>query len=359
MESAATSRTAPAPAVPASPRPGRGRRALRGLAWAAALTALVLAWVHVGRPFVAGHGVWLRHPEDLLSVEKGLLACATLALVVWDALRRLRRRPFDRRLVAAVGGLMAALAVAGYLGSDDLSAGRYHHLWDQFHYYVGAKYQAELGYKRLYTCTAVAEAELGPAFAAEVRRRQLRDLATDTVVPAATALTDPAGCTRHFSPARWAQFRADVGWFRGQASPTYWSQIQIDHGYNPPPLWTTAGRAVAAVVPASSTGLKLIASLDVLLLGALFFCVWWAGGWRILCLALVFFGTQFPANGLFTAGAMLRQDWLLLTVASVCLAQRRWYAWAGAALAAAALLRLFPGLLFAGPGVLAVAHLVR
>jgi hypothetical protein len=34
-----------------------------------------------------------------------------------------------------------------------------YHRWEQFHYFLGAKYFPELGYTRLYQCTAVAEAE--------------------------------------------------------------------------------------------------------------------------------------------------------------------------------------------------------
>jgi hypothetical protein len=359
MTGAASAEAAPPGPAPRGAPPARGRRLGRGLLAAAGLTALVLVYVHLGRPLLTAAGIYLRLPEDTLTVLKGLLAVTALGLVGWEAARRLRRRPLPRRGVAVVGGALGVLATMGFLNSDDLAYGRYYHLWEFFHYYLGSKYQAELGYKRIYACTAVAEAELGPVLEGEVRRRQLRDLATDTLVPAASALADPAACTSHFTAARWAEFRRDVRWFRSQASFSHWSLIQIDHGYNPPPLWTATGHVVASLVPPSATGMKALASIDLVLLGLLFGFVWWGFGWRVLCLALVFFGTQFPANGLFTAGALLRQDWLLLTVASVGLAHRGRSAWAGAALAGAALLRLFPGLLFAGPAVVAVAHLVR
>jgi hypothetical protein len=66
-----------------------------------------------------------------------------------------------------------------------------------------------------------------------------------------------------------------------------------------------------------------------------------------------------PGNEIYTAGALLRQDWLFWTVLSACLARRGYPFLAGGSLATASLLRIFPGLLFAGWVVAAVAHRLR
>jgi hypothetical protein len=65
-----------------------------------------------------------------------------------------------------------------------------------------------------------------------------------------------------------------------------------------------------------------------------------------------------PGQASWTAGAFLRNDWLVLLVASVCLARRGWPAAAGVAIASAAALRLFPALLLALP-LVAIAHRTR
>jgi len=332
---------------------------VRGALVAAALAALVLLYLHAGRPLLARFRVVPAPADDTLSALKALLAFGALWLVLHETIVRLRGRPPCRRLVAALAGALAALGVAGFLASDTVGSRHYYHLWDFFHYYIGARYHAELGYEGLYACTAVAEAESDPAGATALRARPMRDLATYGQIPSARALDAPQACKAAFSAERWERFRADVAWFRGRIPPDKWRQMQIDHGYNPPPLWTTVGGALANAVPAGDRGLALLASLDVLLLCGLFWAVWWAFGWRAMCLGLVFLGAQFPANGYFTAGAFLRQDWLALAVASVCLVRRGHPAAGGAALAASALLRLFPAFLFAGPAIQAAAHLVR
>jgi len=62
-----------------------------------------------------------------------------------------------------------------------------------------------------------------------------------------------------------------------------------------------------------------------------------------------------PGQASWTAGAFLRNDWLVLVVASVCLARRGWPAAAGVAIASAAMLRLFPAVLVALP-LVTIAH---
>jgi hypothetical protein len=52
----------------------------------------------------------------------------------------------------------------------------------------------------------------------------------------------------------------------------------------------------------------------------------------------------------------MRQDWLFFLVLSACLVRKRYFALGGAALAYSTLLRVFPGLLLAGPAVVAGVH---
>jgi hypothetical protein len=59
--------------------------------------------------------------------------------------------------VLAVCVLLAGFA---YFKFGRLGGGLVHR-WEMFHYYVGSKYHDELGYKRLYSCALVAEADDG------------------------------------------------------------------------------------------------------------------------------------------------------------------------------------------------------
>src|SRR5262249_32013505 len=87
--------------------------------------------------------------------------------------------------------------------------------------------------------------------------------------------------------------------------------------------------------------------------------VWWAFGWRTLCVALIWWGTNYPGRYIWTGGAFLRADWLALSVIGICLVKRGWMASGGLALTYAALLRIFPGFIIVALVLKAVASMVR
>ena len=261
-----------------------------------------------------------------------------------------------RRGAGAVLGLCAVLSVGAYFQFGRLPAG-FVHRWEMFHYYVGSKYHAELGYERLYGCTAVADAEDGVP---SNERRTIRDLANDDPVLArdvvAHAVAHPAACRAHFSAARWSDFKHDVRFFRRGLGRKAWEQAQLDHGYNPPPLWTATWGKLAAVVPASRWHLQLLASADLVLMAGVLVALGLSFGWQTAALGAVFWGTQAASEVGWTGGGLGRQDWLFLCVAGLSLVHRRQFGWGGAALALAGLLRLFPLLLLIGPGVVWLAR---
>jgi len=91
----------------------------------------------------------------------------------------------------------------------------------------------------------------------------------------------------------------------------------------------------------------MLALLDPLLLLGMWFAVYWAFGWRVLCVALIWWGTNHLANYAWNGGAFLRQDWLVLAVVGICLVRKGKPGWGGFALTYAALLRVFPGFIVA------------
>jgi len=283
------------------------------------------------------------------------VAAGALGLSIVRHVARRRGRPLSASVETFVASALGLLSIVAWTNLGNVQYP--FHRWEHFTYFIGAKYFRELSYPRIYRCTAVADAEL--LGRAAMRGRTIRDLSTDEVIPASTALADPADCKRHFSPERWRAFQADVDFFRQASGPTYWADMQTDHGFNPPPPWIVAGGALAELAPASVRTQTLLARIDPLLLIAMFALVAWAFGARVLWIALVVWGCQFPASGSWTCGAFLRQDWLLALVASVCLARRRWWVAAGAALATSSALRVFPALLLVLPALAAVHHRLR
>jgi hypothetical protein len=236
----------------------------------------------------------------------------------------------------------------------------YYHRHELYHYYLGSKYFTEVGYKRLYACTAIAEIELG--FSDQIRKKKIRNLAGDNLLelaPDTYVFRDPDQCKRHFTQEQWASFKSDVAWFEKSARGDYWNNMTTDHGYNPPPVWTMTGKLFSILAPPSDHFFKILASLDILLqLGALLM-LGWAFGWRVMTMAAVFFGCNLPANIHWTCGAFLRQDWYFFFVASICLARKRRPGLSGAALAWSSLLRIFPVVTFVGVGLIAAFHWLR
>ena len=306
------------------------------------------------------------------------LALFGLGLLLYDLRRRprelpepespqgrpLRRRWNGRRSLFAAVGLVSALT---YFNFGAFHFGSHIHGWDTFHYYLGAKYFRELSYDRLYDCATVADftreaTDTDDAFAARqshAERRKIRNLRTNLLEGTADLLAHPERCTTQFTPERWRAFRHDVAWFRGRESAGRWDDIFSDHGFNATPVWNIAGSLLANLGPASDRQIGLLALVDPLYFAAMAVILIWAFGIPGAAVGLLVLATEFPARFFWTGGAFLRWDWLFFTVAAVACLRRGRPFLGGAALAYAALLRVFPILLAAGPAAMLVADLVR
>jgi hypothetical protein len=291
-------------------------------------------------------------PLSIRDVDtvKTVVASAGAALLVarallrdWQALPLRWRRAWDFALAAL--GLMAALCWSN-LGQFNFPG--FGHPSETFHYYMGAKYLPELGYQRLYECVAVADSRV-PGGAARSARRQLRNLETNVVESADAVLADPGRCTRHFSQERWRSFQMDLNWFRDRPTPKRWRVLQLDHGYNATPVWGLFGRALARGGPATDGKILALRLIDPALLLVAFACVWRTFGWRTLCVALLFFGTHYPAQYGWIGGSYLRQLELAAVLVGICALKNGWALAAGALVSLAALVRIHPGFLVLGP----------
>ena len=314
----------------------------RGGAWrrsAVPLLALVLLALLLAAFAEPLAGVLTRRVVDS---AKGILAgCAAVLLLVDVVLGRLGQTD---RWRSARNGLLVALALASALSwwsFGQLHYPHYVHYSDTYHYYVGSKYFPELGYTRLYACAAVADAEAGPGTG--VADRSLRDLATNRLESTSEVLADPEACKGHFSAARWLSFAHDVAWFRERVPRARWHGMQRDHGYNPPPSWGALGGWLANLAPASDLQIYALTALDPVLLALMWLAVGWAFGWRVLCVAVIYWGTNLFGIFGWTGGAFLRQAWLAAAIGGICCLRRDKPAAGGALLTLATLLRIFPG----------------
>ncbi|MBK8251662.1 MAG: hypothetical protein IPK82_03220 [Polyangiaceae bacterium] len=313
------------------------------------------------------YGVQRIIPDFVIAVDviKGGIALIAAAGVFYEIHREGTGRPIAERWKKFFAITLGVAAVMAYFNGLRNGYDKAYHRHELYHYYLGAKFFPEMGYDGLYRCTVVAQDELGVYthidedtgrsfkidMGKEVRHpdRKVRNLGKDNLLlPAKHFLENPEECKKHFSPEKWEAFKKDIGFFRAVSGQDYFNKMQGDHGFNPPPVWTVAGKIFADLAPASTRFMQTLALLDMIYLGLMFWALAWAFGWRVSAVAAIFWGCQSPAPMLWTCGAFLRQDWLFWLVFSVCLIRKKYPALGAAAFVYSALLRIFPGLLVVG-----------
>jgi hypothetical protein len=337
-------------APPPTPRPA-------GWNWNLLLPAgLVAAVLVLSRVFIARRPFGLED-DGTVQVLQFVLAGIGLGVIAWGyRLAREGRAGYQQlmrdRLLVAVG----LCSFLGYFNFGHLHYGNFVHVWDTYHYVMGAKYFPELGYDKLYDCAAVVDLENGRKD--ELLRRTFTDLRTNQIVRSDEVIAHPERCKEGFSPARWQAFTRDINAFHGMVNEIRWKEIHQDHGYNATPVWTLAGIALTNLGgPVTLEQLERLNLLDPLYLALTMVMVWWAFGPRGFALAALTLGTNFANRYYWTGGAFLRHDWVFYLVASICLLRKDRPFLGGMAFAYATLLRLFPGLAALGPLIAALEYL--
>ena len=295
---------------------------------------------------------------DLVHFIKLAIALAGCGLLIWSVIVRWLGRPrMHRRLRDALLGTLAALSALCWSNFFQFHYSQYFHPSDLYHYYMGAKYFPELDYTKLYECTAAADIAAG--FEEQVVSRELRDLRSNTITTTQAVVADPTRCTRHFSPDRWAEFERDVGWFRGRLSEQNWNKLYVDHGYNASPAWGILGITIANLAPSTGSWIIVLTLLDWLLLLTMWGFVWRAFGWRVMCVALIFWGVNHLSHYGWNGGSYLRQDWLALLIIGICCIRMERPLAGGFALACATFSRIYPGFIFIALGLKAAWEIKR
>ena len=317
--------------------------------------------------------------RDGVHISKAAVAITAALAVFYEQYRQSIQRPIAVRWKKFVAVALALSAITLYFNAYKFGYPKYYHRWDQYHYYMGAKYFPELGFKKLYHCAVAAQDELGKVpykldrphgsdRAPSVRNvdmrkemrdpdKKIRDLAGENLlVPVKKIIANPEECSSLFSAERWEEYKRDVAFFRIVSGKGYWTDMQKDHGFNPPPVWTIGGKFFADLHVGSVAYLQFLASLDIVYLLGMFVALWWGFGWRVFAVGAIFWGCQSSAPFYWTGGAFLRQDWLFFSVLSVACIRKKYFKIAGASLVYAGLLRIFPGLVVFGTLVPVIAH---
>lgn len=319
---------------------------------------LLLARYFVGEQPFQGWSSPFRTLDNDTSAQwvQFAISIGAVGLIGWGLKLQWEGRPLYRQLLR--DRTLVVLGLAGFLAYFNfgrLHFGNFVHVWDTYHYVMGAKYFPELGYEKLYDCATVANVENGRRD--EVARQTYTDLRTNIIIKTDEIVAHPERCKESFSPARWELFRKDIAAFRSFVGEPRWRDIHLDHGYNATPVWTLAGYALTnsggQVTMAQLTRLNLI---DPIYLALTLVMIWWAFGPRAFAIAAIVLGCHFPNRYYWTGGAFLRHDWIFWFVASICLLKKQRPALAGAAFSYTVLLRLFPGLAAAGVAVAAFEY---
>ena len=283
----------------------------------------------------------------LIAIGKILACAAAIGLLIILRIARQHRLPdVDRRAGIALGVLMI-LSVAFFLDFGYYPKhGRFMNPHGWYHYYLGAKYSAELGYDDLYNATVVASTENN----GRLMHDRVRSMRTYAMVPS-DIMRDAEGYRALFTPERWDAFKKDVAYFQEITIPRRWPGVVHDKGYNATPVWNMFGAWITnATDTAKPFHMRLLLWLDPLLLALMLGAVRSAFGARAMLFVLVYFGAHFAFGmyGVNETGALLRWDWLACLGIAICLLRLGHYKSAGALVAVAGMSRLFPLVFLSG-----------
>jgi len=281
---------------------------------------------------------------------------AALVLARFLLARSGRTREMRSLLLALAG--TAAFSIPVYFNFFNYHYGGFVNPHEFFHYYLGSKYEQEIGYFDLYNAALVADDETGLAF--RPVDGYILDLPTYGHRSVQSVLAERDRIKARFSAARWQEWLKDVSYFKRRLRGQQWNEVLRDMGYNATPVWsmlvgaTLSGR-VATDDPA---GMTFLALLDVLLLTAVVGTVAWTfGAWPALAM-IVFLVTSYMMAHVHMKGAFLRTDFVVALIAAMCLLRKGRPGWAGALVGYASLVRVFPVLFLFGPTVKLVDELV-
>jgi len=240
-------------------------------------------------------------------------------------------------------GVAAALALTVIVAPPHGLAHREVAAWTWFHYYLGSKYFAELGYFGIYEQTVAADRDSGGPLA---NPSVIRDLHTYERVGSKvldTVERDPA-----WTDERWAEFQADFDSLRPELTQLYWSDVLRDRGYNATPPWNTVGGWLTnAMSIQSGAHRRLIKAVDIAGMAVvlwIFLRVF--GGVRTGLFLLAFWA--YPTTGGRFLGTLIQYDWFVVMCLAAAAAATGRRGWLGFLIGVATAMRVFPVVFLGG-----------
>lgn len=210
------------------------------------------------------------------------------------------------------------------------------HEWEQFHFYLGAKYQKEVGWFDLYKAAIIADRESTHILDG---MRETRDISTFEIVSIDQALADAPRVRGKFSDERWAEFKSD--WGKMVATNIGWHRVLMDHGNSNSPAWALIAHPIAEIMPLSRSNQTLIGLIDMILMAIMWWFIFKSFGERPANVAL-FIWAAMPIVFDYLSGSFLRWDWIFCLGMAICCMKREKWATAGALFGFAVATKLFP-----------------
>jgi hypothetical protein len=292
----------------------------------------------------AGAPVALSPESELASlIIRALILGMGLLLAAAGSASLQSRMP--RGFARARAAALLIVAVAAYASYFNFFRVEHHggmKETDVFHYYMGSKFAAEVGYFDLYDCSVAVLVDSGRLSRFDLP--PVRDQRTLAMQSTGQSLARSQACRERFDPARWRDFAQDVRWFSDRFAPGRWSVVLRDHGYNPTPVWSAIGSTLTSRIPLGSTSFEMLLLLDRALVLLVIGVLVWAFGWEAGALATIVWGTGAHWGYPWIGDSLLRNLWLAALLIGLALHRKQRPALAGAALVLASALRIFPAI---------------
>jgi Glycosyltransferase family 87 len=211
------------------------------------------------------------------------------------------------------------------------------HPWEQFHFYLGAKYQREVGWFHLYPAVLLADRESAHRLDAVTKIRRIEDFEEVSVEQ---ALADNVNIRQAFSEERWQQFKRDWTTMSDTWSLN-WGNTLLDHGNSNSPAWSLLAHPIASLIGLSTQNQSYLGWIDMLLMMALWLCIFVTFSMQETTTGLFFWAVP-PLVFDYLSGSFLRWDWLFALGLTACLLKKERWGLAGVFFGYAVATKLFP-----------------
>ena len=227
-----------------------------------------------------------------------------------------------------------------------------------YHYFMGSKYFKELGYYGLYRYTLLADKESPvPRLSGIKEIRHLEDLTRVSASEAIDQATNEKN--QYFTKNRWREFKMD--WRPMARGSATWKRKLNDHGFNPPPFWNVIPGLIAQHVNTPDKTLYMAVRLvDLVIFLLLLVAVAYYIGIDYALLCYIFVNASvvlyYPHGFIDT---YFQYQWLNSLILAMLFYRLGHMKLAGISFAYSAMVRIFPIVLIAGPGVIWLRKLIQ